>query len=181
MPEPVEVDLSACVGGDGDAWNAFVDRYSGVIYAAVSRTLRGGAAPGGRHGLEDPVQDVFLRLIRDDYRLLRAYDPKRAALTTWLTLIARSVAIDHLRKRRPDAASIGPADTVPAPAPAAATTTPDPPLHVLSARQTLVLRMLFDEGMSVPEAAALLGVDNQTIRSTKHKALTRLREHFEPG
>ena len=36
--------------------------------------------------------------------------------------------------------------------------------------------MLFDEDMSVEQAAARLNVDPQTIRSEKHKALTRLRE-----
>lgn len=56
--------------------------------------------------------------------------------------------------------------------------TPSIPLHLLSARQRLVLRMLFDEDMSVAEAAQVLGVDHQTIRSTKHKALSRLREHL---
>jgi RNA polymerase sigma-70 factor (ECF subfamily) len=51
-------------------------------------------------------------------------------------------------------------------------------MHVLSERQGLVIRMLFDEDLSVAETAARLGVDEQTVRSTKHKALTRLREHM---
>ena len=55
---------------------------------------------------------------------------------------------------------------------------PEIPLHVLSARQRLVMTLLFDEQLSVAEAAGLIGVDEQTIRSTKHKALTRLREHL---
>ena len=38
--------------------------------------------------------------------------------------------------------------------------------------------MLFEEDMTVAQAAALIGVDEQTIRSTKHKGLTRLREHM---
>ena len=33
--------------------------------------------------------------------------------------------------------------------------------------------MLFDEEMSVVEASAVLSVNEQTIRSTKHKALQR--------
>ncbi len=55
---------------------------------------------------------------------------------------------------------------------------PEIPLHVLSARQRLVMTLLFDEQLSVAEAAGFIGVDEQTIRSTKHKALTRLREHL---
>jgi len=39
-----------------------------------------------------------------------------------------------------------------------------------------VIEMLFQQGLSVEAAAARLGVEQQTIRSAKHKALTRLRE-----
>jgi len=42
-----------------------------------------------------------------------------------------------------------------------------------------VLRLLFDEEMSVSEAAAVLGVDAQTVRSTKHKAIRKLRDFFQ--
>jgi RNA polymerase sigma-70 factor (ECF subfamily) len=41
-----------------------------------------------------------------------------------------------------------------------------------------VLTLLYDREMEVAEAAALLGVDAQTIRSTHHKAMLRLRAHF---
>ncbi len=43
------------------------------------------------------------------------------------------------------------------------------------------MTLLFDEQLSVAEAAAFIGVDEQTIRSTKHKALTRLREKLTRG
>ncbi len=52
------------------------------------------------------------------------------------------------------------------------------PLHLLTARQRLVLRILFDDQKTVAEAARVIGVDEQTVRSTKHKALSRLRSHF---
>lgn len=171
-----DVDLDACLDGDPGAWGAFVDRTSDVIYAAVRRTMhRDGAAAG----IDDAVQDVFVRLVRDDCRLLRSYDPSRAAISTWLTLIARSVAIDHLRRQRVRAFPLDAADSAGArETPRSDLSAPEPPMHVLSERQGLVLRMLFDEDLSVAEIAARLGVDEQTVRSTKHKALTRLREHM---
>ena len=55
------------------------------------------------------------------------------------------------------------------------------PEGLLTPRQQLVLRLLFDRELEVPEAARLLGVDEQTIRSTKHKALAALRKHFGAG
>jgi RNA polymerase sigma-70 factor (ECF subfamily) len=112
---------------------------------------------------------------------LKTYDPSRASLSTWLTLVARSVTIDRLRARRLSVHSLelGHVAQAPAAPASAADEGPDLPLHILTGRQRLVLRLLFDEGRTVTEAAAMLAVDEQTIRSTKHKALSRLREHFE--
>ncbi len=101
-----DVDLEACTAGDPGAWSAFVDCLSGVIVAAVRRTLHGR---GARRDVDvdDAVQEVFVRLVRNEFRLLRSYDPDRAALSTWLTIVARSVTIDHLRRRRRMAARAG--------------------------------------------------------------------------
>lgn len=176
----MDVDLNACIQGRKHAWDRFVERYSGVIYAAVTRVMDRRGPGRGREDIEDAVQAVFIRLIRDDYRILRGYDPERAALSTWLTVIARNVAIDHLRRRRLDAVPLE-AHDLPAGTPAVdreAEAEPVP-LQILTSRQRLVLRLLFDDDLSVAEAARVLDVDEQTVRSTKHKALTRLREHFD--
>ena len=55
------------------------------------------------------------------------------------------------------------------------------PEELLSPRQRLVLRLLFDDEMSVAEAAEAMSVEAQTVRSAKHKALTKLRQFFEKG
>lgn len=166
------VDLDACINGDKHAWDAFVDRWAGVVYSAVQRTMKSrGAAE--RADVEDAVQEVFVRLLKDDCRLLRSYDANRASLSTWLTLVSRSVTIDRHRRQRPATVPLDDRDR------AAPPDAPPPslsvPIHVLTSRQRLVLRLLFDDGLSVEQAARFLDVDEQTVRSTKHKALSRLR------
>jgi len=173
-------DLDPLFRGDPDAWDAFVDDTSGLIVAAVRQACtRGGGAPADTT-IDDIVQDVFVKLVKDDFRLLRTYDSSRAALSTWLTLVARSTAIDRLRRRRhpmlPLEHDDGPLDTDES---APSRDDIDLPLHILSERQRLVLRLLFDDNRSVTEVAAMLHVDEQTVRSTKHKALSRLRAHFD--
>jgi RNA polymerase sigma-70 factor (ECF subfamily) len=174
-PQTVQVDLASCIAGDKEAWDAFVRRHAGVVWAAVRRTLRGSSSVEAA----DLVQEVFVRLLHDQCRLLRSFDPCRASLPTWLALVARSVTIDHLRRRalpmvRAGVDSLDRPDTGPSRADSA-----EPlPLHVLTARQRLVLAMLFERGMSVAQTAKAMGVDEQTIRSSKHKALSRLREHL---
>jgi len=163
------------VAGERGAWQAFLKRYAPVIYAAVQKRL----VPAGRAAeAEDVAQDVFVKLCANDYRLLRTFDPERARFTTWLTVIASSSTIDHLRRQSKPTT---PVDDVPE----AQLSVPgrEPawiriPEGLLSPRQTLVLRLLYDQDLEVADVARVLGVDPQTVRSMHHKALTRLRAHF---
>jgi RNA polymerase sigma-70 factor (ECF subfamily) len=159
--------------GDSSAWQGFVRRYGGLIVAAV----RGIALMPGE--VEDLTQEVFVRLCKDQFRLLRSYDPARAALSTWLTIVARSTARDALRRRRVDSVPI---ENVPE-----AQLAVDPvepvrklklPEALLSPRQREILGMLYDREMDVAEIARALGIDPQTVRSAHHKAMIKLRAHF---
>ena len=136
--------------------------------------------PAGRtDDAEDVAQDIFIRLCARDFRLIRNYDASRAKLSTWLTVIAHSTSIDHLRRQK---RATQPLDTVPE-AQLAVDPPKDPikidiPPGLLSPRQALVLEMLYQREMVVAEAAEIMGVDPQTVRSTHHKALVKLRGHF---
>ena len=162
----------ALLHGDPEAWEEFVRRYGGLIVAAV-RSL----APGE---IEDLTQDVFVRLCKDDFRLLRSYDPVRASLSTWLTIVARSTARDALRRRRAEAVPI---ESVPEARLAVEPVEPairlKLPEALLSPRQREILVMLYDREMDVAEIARALGIDAQTVRSTHHKAMIKLRAYFK--
>ena len=171
--------LTQCLDGDPRARNGFVDRYLRFIYAAVLRLVGGQTQVDAAVGPDDITQEVFVRLFRNDARLLRTYDPDRSAITTWLTIVARSTTLDVLRKKRLATVSFDPVVHSPA-APAEDPTAdrPEIPPDLLSERQKLVLQMLFDREMPVPEVARVLGIEPQSVRSAKHKALTRLRSFF---
>ena len=90
-------DWRKLLAGEKGAWDRFVQGHAGVIFGAV----RGQLVPAGRSDdVVDVVQEVFLKLCRNDFKLLRSYDPARAKVTTWLTVIATTTSIDHLRKQR---------------------------------------------------------------------------------
>jgi RNA polymerase sigma factor (sigma-70 family) len=169
-------DLAALIGGDKGAWDAFVRRYAALIMAAV----RGVAQDGG--DAEDLSQEVFIRLCKDDFRLLKTYDPTRAGLTTWLTIVARSTARDALRRRRIQGVNI---DDVPEAALAVPAVEPVDrltyPQELLSPRQREILGLMYDRDMDVAEIAARLRIDAQTVRSMHHKAMLKLRAHFGVG
>jgi RNA polymerase sigma factor (sigma-70 family) len=170
-PGPVS---NALLNGDSAAWASFVRRYGGLIVAAVR-----GIAPI-RGDIEDLTQEVFVRLCKDNFRLLRSYDPARAALSTWLTIVARSTARDALRRRRFDSVPI---EAVPEAQLAVQPVEPvrklKLPEALLSPRQREILAMLYDQEMEVAEIARALGIDPQTVRSAHHKAMVKLRAHFK--
>jgi len=168
-----DIDLGALGRGDKAAWDAFVRRYAGLVVSAVRGVSRDGS------DIDDLVQEVFVRLCKDGFRLLKTYDPARAGLSTWLTIVARSTARDALRRRQ---LPMTPIDAVPESLLASGGGTPPEKLRLpeglLSPRQKLVLNMLYDRDMEVAEIAETLGVDPQTVRSTHHKAMLKLRTHF---
>ena len=164
------------LNGEVSAWDLFVELYSGAIFGAVANTLR----RSGRNmdDSTDIAQDVYVRLCKNDLRLLKQYDSTRAGLKTWLGVIASSATIDHLRKLR---GSNVPLDDLPEEVGSVEPETHDPiriPDGLLSARQALVLQLLYDKDMDASEVAAMLGIDSQTVRSTHHKALVKLRKYF---
>ena len=169
------VDLEALTRGDKAAWGWFVRRYAGLILSAVRVTARHGI------DVEDIVQEVFTRLCKDNFRLLKTYDSSRAGLSTWLTIVARSTARDMQRRRQPLITDI---DSVPETALAVAPSIKEEfklPDGILSPRQKLILTLLYERDMDVAEIALALGIDPQTVRSTHHKAMLKLREHFADG
>lgn len=178
--EALGQDLGPLLSGSKPAWDAFVRRYAGLIVAAIRGLV---ATPSD---IEDLTQEVFVRLCKDDFRLLRTYDPSRAGLSTWITIVARSTARDAMRRRRGESV---PLEAVPEAQLAVDAVEPVEKLKLpealLSPRQREILSMLYDREMEVAEIAKVLGIDPQTVRSAHHKAMLKLRAHFraevEPG
>ncbi|MEQ8355867.1 MAG: sigma-70 family RNA polymerase sigma factor [Kiloniellaceae bacterium] len=169
-------ELATLLEGNKAAWDRFVARHAAVIFAAVRRRL----VPAGRTSdAEDVVQDVFVKLCQNDFRLLRSYDAQRARITTWLTVVANSAAIDHLRRLRRRTEDI---EAQPEAVLAVDPVIPDKvkiPEGLLSPRQALVLELLYQRDMTPGEAGEVIGIDPQTVRSMHHKALVKLRAYFQ--
>jgi RNA polymerase sigma factor (sigma-70 family) len=171
-----QIDLRALATGNKRTWDAFVVAAAPLINSVIRRAL--ATYRLSEEDVMDAAQDVFVRLCAKDFRLLKTFDPARAGLSTWLAVVARSAAVDHARRRRQ---STTPIDDVPEAALAVEDRRVEKlkiPQGLLTERQTLILKCLYDEERDVAEVAQLLQIDAQTVRSTHHKALLRLREHF---
>ncbi len=66
------------------------DRFGSLVFRLAYQAMP------TRADAEDAVQEVFVRL----WRTADRYDPKRAALVTWVMLISRRHLVDRLRRAR---------------------------------------------------------------------------------
>jgi len=78
-------------GGDMDAIHFLYLRYKNNVYGYVLSMLR------DEHEAEDVTQQVFMKLMR----VIGKYEPREVPFTSWILRVARNVAVDHLRQRRP--------------------------------------------------------------------------------
>jgi RNA polymerase sigma-70 factor (ECF subfamily) len=76
--------------GDSGAVTELYDRYAASLLTQIASML------GDRDEAEDVLQEVFLQVWRQAGR----YDPERASVITWLSMVARSRAIDRYRGGR---------------------------------------------------------------------------------
>ncbi len=154
----------------------------GLVHAVAVRV-----AP--RYGVdardvEDAVQEVYVRLLRNDFHLLRTFDASRAPLASFLTVVTRSVVHERGRRRRlPISPGVDPASVNRPAGPGADGADgregwQQLPWHALSPQQREVLELVFDGGLSVEQVAQRLGINPQTVRSAKHKGLERLRQEL---
>ena len=91
--------LQELLNGANNAWAKFVAASAPVVWGQVRRCFARYGAPLELLDLEDVAQEVYVRLARADYSLLRRYDPARAKISTYLGVIAHSASVDFLRKR----------------------------------------------------------------------------------
>jgi len=75
---------------DQEAVAELYDRFGGLVYRLAHQMMPTAA------DAEDAVQEIFVRLWRTSGR----YDANRAAVSTWVVLIARRYLVDRLRRRR---------------------------------------------------------------------------------
>ena len=95
-PSPFDVRLEEAgvvqriAAGEGAAIAELYDRYAASLLSQIVSML------GDRGEAEDVLQDVFFQVWRQAGR----YDPERASVLTWLSMLARSRAIDRYRGGR---------------------------------------------------------------------------------
>jgi RNA polymerase sigma-70 factor (ECF subfamily) len=168
--------------GDPDALAAAIARYQHRLYRYLLRLVADPATA------EDLFQQTWVRVMQT----LRSYDSRRN-FDAWLFAVAHNLAIDHLRKSRPEsldemqpsghARADGLAATGPdalecllewerAEAVAAA-------LHRLPAIHREVLTLRFEEDLKLEQVAEIVQIPLSTVKSRLRRALDGLRNSLD--
>ena len=163
--------LRRLADGDSDALGAFYDAYAGLVNGLALRILRNTTEA------EDVVQEVFVQAWRQAAR----FDPARGSPEAWLCTMARTRALDRLRRRA--ARREDPGESAPAPTGRPRTEEAlavRKALEGLSADQRRALELAYYEGLTQSEIARRLEEPLGTIKTRIRTAMIRLRETLGP-
>ena len=94
--------LDRCLGQEPGAWREFVDRFVGLIYHVVNQVSHARSVTLKHEEVEDIAAQVFLAIVNDDYKVLRQFR-RKAALPTYLAVIARRICVKELVTRKREA------------------------------------------------------------------------------
>jgi RNA polymerase sigma-70 factor (ECF subfamily) len=171
--------MRAFVARDPAAASELYERFASRVYGLGIVMLGNDAAA------QDLVQDTFVKLWRNAAR----YDPARGKLETWVLLVARSLAIDALRRRVLEArvlersAPAGEISDEPDPEQRAETTDLSErarrAMAALTDGQRAALELAYFGGKTSAEVAELEGIPLGTAKTRIRTALLKLRSALE--
>ena len=172
--------------GEERALGLLYDRFGAVLYAVASRIV------GQQADAEEVVMEAFAQAWREAPR----FDAVRGSVAAWLTMMARSRALDLVRAqsrraRLTDTAARENTDQAPAmsaglPAPGAAVEDEErrravgAALAALSPPQRAAIELAYYEGLSQSEIAERLKEPLGTIKPRMRLGMQKLRETLRP-
>jgi RNA polymerase sigma-70 factor (ECF subfamily) len=171
--------------GDEQALGALYDRWSPLVFSVCAHIL------GDDDEAEEAVEETFWQAWRQAAR----YDAERGAVSTWLTTIARTRALDRLRarRRRQEQSMTNLTETDRAQVDATVRRTDDPArdaelaerrslvrqaLLALPAEQREVLELAYFRGFSQSEIAEQTGQPLGTIKTRVRLAMEKLEDRL---
>jgi RNA polymerase sigma-70 factor (ECF subfamily) len=167
--------------GDEQALASLYDTTSRTVYGLLLRILSDHASA------EEVLLDVYAQV----WRQAATYCPERGRPLAWLTTIARSRAIDRLRRTRQEHRREAPLDEVLRAAGGAGVEEDvragevraviRAALDALAPEQRDVIELAYYGGLSHSEIAAARGLPLGTVKTRTRLGLMRLREMLKPA
>ncbi len=187
-PNPfTEVDrdlLKRCLNGAPGSWNDFVDRFLSLIYHVIGYTAHLRSFRLRPEDVEDIAAEVLLKIVANDFRLLRDFR-RESSLATYLTVVSRRMCIQELVRRQKlrdasargdDRAILGEPDDAPAALKGMESLEEvEKLLRALSGKEREIVRLYYLEGRTYEEISTETEVPVNTIGSVLSRARKKLR------
>ena len=178
--------VARAASGDERAMSDLYDRYGTVLYTVAYRVV------GQRADAEEVVVEAFAQAWRDAGR----FEASRGSVAAWLTMIARSRALDLVRARGrreklAASAAVSGLDAGPAAVDHGASSTDRTEederqrmvrqaMASLSPPQRQAIELAFFEGLSQSEIAERLNEPLGTVKTRVRLGMQKLRESLRP-
>lgn len=179
VPDALRALHARIVARDSEALGALFTQAGGRLFALANAILR------SREDAEEVVCDTFTQVWNDAHR----FDPGRASVMGWLTVICRSRALDKRRQRRNPAQVVDIASAHeledPQPMPVDLLSLLEQGTRVRRALADLpperreLIAMAFLEGLSHQEIAERTNLPLGTVKSHVRRSLLQLRDALE--
>lgn len=174
--------IRGAASGDQQALAALYDATSRTVYGLLLRILADAS----------DAEEVLLDVYEQVWRQASQYSRERGSPLAWLTTIARSRAIDRLRRGRREQQNTEPLESIFATARAGGASAEEDvmagevravvrkALDSLAPEQREVIELAYYSGMSHSEIAAARGLPLGTVKTRTRLGLMRLREMLKP-
>jgi RNA polymerase sigma-70 factor (ECF subfamily) len=171
--ERSDQQLLQCVAsGNEAAFGEFYDRHAPRVLGLLRQWL------GGHAEAEDVLQETFWQV----WCRAAGYDARRAPPDVWVLLIARSRALDYLRRQRPQVASSAEREPVIVDEPSRALERRESAQQIATAlaqlpeEQRRAITLAFFEGLTHEQIARYLTIPLGTAKTRIRLGMGRLRD-----
>lgn len=177
--------LRQVAGGDRAAFASLYDVTSPAVYGMLVRMLRSPAVA------EEVAQEVYVEV----WRKADSFDPERGSAETWISLLARSRALDRIRSDRSYAGAVDRAGTSMTAAELMGENRDDPAeaaslserrrlvraaLREMPEKQRTAVMLSFFGGLSHSEIAEREETPLGTVKSRIRAGLAKIEDHLRP-
>ncbi|MBL7081169.1 MAG: sigma-70 family RNA polymerase sigma factor [Candidatus Omnitrophica bacterium] len=190
--------IQRCVNGERAAWDEFVDRYSRLIYNYILSVFKNRGIKLSHETREDLYQEIFLHLVKDNFKKLRQFKGKHgASLASWLRVLVINFCLDYLKKKRikttyleekfTEEGGLRLADVLSDRLPLADRVVIEQEklealsacISILNLKERHLLEMHIYQGIDLEFLRQDLGISRSTIDMRKQRLMKRLRKCFE--
>lgn len=180
--EPDKQILKTCLDRTPGGWETFVDRFLPVFMHVIGQTAHARSVKLSQADIDDLCSEIFLTLLKNEFAVLRHFKG-RSSLASYLVVVARRLVVKSLIKRKQleamghvaahQSSLYSEQDHVQRVSNAEEVRLL---LDQLPASEASIVRLYHLEGLSYREVSEQLGIPENSVGPTLHRARERMKQ-----